>query len=685
MSLIRNVSSRPVRKEFRYPSLFRVVFLVLALAVVAGLARPDRANAKENPSITDLTIEQLMEIEVVTVYGASKFEQKTTEAPSSVSVVTEADIRNYGYRNLSDILKGVPGFYTTYDRDYAFAGVRGFSRPGDYNTRLLLLVDGHRINDNIYDTAPIGNEFILDVDLIDRVEVIRGPGSSLYGNNAFFGVINVITKKAGQYDGLEVSGEAASFDTYKQRATFGKKFSNGFEMLLSGTNSTSKGQSLYFQEYNSPATNNGRADSCDYEKFRNVFANFKLSDFTLQGAYISREKGVPTGSFGTVFNDSHNRSTDERGYLDLKYNKDLSALTNVKARVFYDYFRYDQNYLFDYPPLTINKDTASGEWWGSDVQLTRTFFGKHKVVVGTEYQNNYLQNQRNYDTNPYVSYLGDTQNSYIWAAHFQDQFSILDNLILNAGVRYDYYKSFGSSTNPRAGLIYSPFQKTTVKLLYGQAFRAPNAYELYYQDGGVTQKANPDLRPEKISTYELVVEQYVRNYRLTGAGYYYRMRDLISLQTDPVSGVSMFQNAGEVEAKGAEFGIEGKWLNGLEGKMSYALQQATDKETGSTLVNSPRQLAKLNLLVPVVPKKLSMGFEAQYTGWRRTVHGDSAGGFVIANLTLLSREIVKNVEVSGSIYNLFDKKYGDPASAEFREHVIHQDGRAFRLKLTCRF
>jgi len=665
----------------------RPAVIAFALFLLFGFLPCNAAteSAFDPPSITDLSIEQLMEVEVDTVYSASKFEQKVTEAPSSVSIVTDQDIRRYGYRTLADILRGVRGFFTSYDRTYEYVGVRGFSRPGDYNTRILLLVDGHKINDNIYDTASIGNEFVLDVDLIDRVEIIRGPGSSLYGSNAFFGVISITTKKSHKYNGFEVSASAGSFDTYKQRATFGKKFSENFEVVLSGSHFTSNGQSLYFQEFNSPATNNGRADSCDRERYGNMFANIRLGDFSLQGAYVSRDKNIPTAPYGTVFNENFTRISDSRAYIDLKYEKLLAGTTNIKARASYDYYDYSGNYLYNNPPYLMNKDKAAGQWWSTRFEAARTFSGKHKVIMGAEYQDNYLQKQRNYDQVPFFQYLYDARSSYYWAAHAQDQFSILDNLSLNAGVRYDYYQTFGRNVSPRVGLIYHPFEKTTLKLLYGQAFRAPNTYELYYSDGGLSQKANPRLNPEKIQTYEFVLEQYVKNYRFTASGYYYRIKDLISLQTDPVDGLSVFRNVGDVESKGAEFEIEGKWAHGIEGRASFSLQQSTDKDTGRMLTNSPKQLGKLSLFVPVIPKKLSTGVEVQYTGWQRTPKGDTAGGYVTANLTLLSRELVKDLEISGSIYNVLDQKYGNPAPLENRQSVIWQDGRSFRLKLTYRF
>ena len=183
----------------------RTVFILLFIL----LASSQLVHAENSTSdLKKLSLEQLMDIEVESVYGASKFEQKVTEAPSSVSIVTADDIKKYGYRTLADILRSVRSFVITSDRNYSYIGVRGFGRTGDYNSRILVLVDGHRINDNIYEQALIGEDFIIDVDLIDRVEVIRGPGSSLYGNNAYLAVISVTTRKASNYGGVEASGAA---------------------------------------------------------------------------------------------------------------------------------------------------------------------------------------------------------------------------------------------------------------------------------------------------------------------------------------------------------------------------------------------------------------------------------------------------------------------------------------------
>src|SRR6266849_2400132 len=156
------------------------------------------ATALAQQGTKDLTETSLEDLANIQVYSASKHLQSVSEAPSSVTVITADEIQKYGYRTLADILRSVRGFDITYERNFSYAGVRGINRPETYNSRVLLLIDGHRINNNIYEQAMLGTEFPLDVDLIDRVEVISGPSSSLYGSNAFFAVINVITRKAPQ-------------------------------------------------------------------------------------------------------------------------------------------------------------------------------------------------------------------------------------------------------------------------------------------------------------------------------------------------------------------------------------------------------------------------------------------------------------------------------------------------------
>ncbi|MHC1725576.1 MAG: TonB-dependent receptor plug domain-containing protein [Syntrophobacteraceae bacterium] len=380
----------------------------------------------EKPSHTEETLFQ----EIPSVFGASKFEQKINEAPSSVSIITQAEIKKYGYRTLSDLLRSVRGFFTTYDRNYSYIGVRGFGRPGDYNTRVLLLVNGHRINDNIYDQAPIGTDFPVDIDLIEKVEIIRGPSSSIYGTNAFLGVINIITRRGRDLKGMEVSGEAGSFDTYKGRASYGDRYSNGVELLLSGSYFNSRGQDLFFKEFRSPLTNRGVAQGCDWDNFHSVFSKISFQDFTLEGVYSSRDKGIPTAPWDIQFNDSRTASTDERAYLDFKYEHSFSNDFAVTSRFFYDRYRYDGTYPYNLrdpgepPAIAINKDRATGDWFGGEVLFTKKLFEGNKLLAGVEFQDNVRQNQSTFDERPFTSLLNSRDSSFRWAIFAEDQYQL---------------------------------------------------------------------------------------------------------------------------------------------------------------------------------------------------------------------------------------------------------------------
>ncbi len=638
--------------------------------------------------------------EIPSVFGASKYEQKVTEAPSSISIVTASEIRKYGYRTLAEVLNSLRGFYLTNDRTYHYAGVRGFGRPGDYNSRLLVLVDGHTMNENLYQSGFLGNELGLEVDLIDRVEVIRGPSSSLYGTSAFFGVVNVVTKRGRDLQGTEVSvsGETAR-EVATGRLSYGDRFANGFEMLVSGTIGDAKGDEWYYKEFDDPESNDGVAKDLDGEDFYNLYMKLSKGDWTLTGLASDRTKEYPTAPWETVFNYSPSEMTEEHYYVDLSYDHTFDNDLQLNARTYYDDYQYEGLFPYDWsegdePDIYVGRDTAEGNWWGAELQLSKLIAEKHLVVLGSEYRDNLKQDQYYWDDRDDAeSILLDSQEtSDYWAVYLQDEFQLSDNLILNAGVRHDNYSNFGGTTNPRLALIYSPTDKTSVKLLYGTAFRAPNNYEMFYHDGYYTSADNPDLDPETITSYEVVVEQYFSdNLRGVLTGFYNEIEDLISqvesetLVNEYDEPLWIFENAGEVEAWGVEAELEGKLPAGLKGRLSYTYQETEDKETGRVLSNSPEHLVKANLTIPLWNERLFCGIEEQYVSSAKTLSGGKADSYAVTNLTLFSSGLYDGLELSASVYNLFDKEYGNPGSSEHYQDTLEQEGRTFRLKLTYAF
>ena len=678
-----SVLVRPVLHHRVLPSLWCTALILTILPTnVAGTVSPPG-------DLTELSLEELLNVKVAKVYSASRFEQKVTDAPSSVTIITADEIKWYGWRTLADILRTVQGFSVSYDRAYAHLGVRGFSPPGDYNCRVLLMIDGHKINDNVYDSAPIGTELPVDLDLVDRIEIVRGPSSSLYGNSAFFGIINLITRSGMDLEGAELAASSGSFDTWQTRTTYGLARDSGFEMLLSGTWYESAGQgSLYFPSWNTPDTNNGIVVNSDRDRAASLFTSLTMGGFSLTGAFATRKKMVPT--FAYSFNDSRTKVEDEHAYLDAAYRHQVNEYLELEARAAYDWYHYQG----DYPSAdhtVLNRDDSYGQWLTTGLSATMRPFTGNRLVAAAEYIYNIRQDQKNFDLVPLYQYLDDTHTSYQWSLALEDEYRILPWLMVNAGVRYDYYShysNFSEAVSPRIGLILKPLASTDLKLLYGRAFRAPTVSEMYYNDGVVgSVLANPTLKPERITTYEAVWEQQIGPvFRTSLAGFYYRFTDPI-YQMEVAPFVEQFQNGGPADAHGLELAISGVWGNGVQFRVNGMLQNARDLQTSVPLPNSPRQTAALTVSVPLMTRKLLLGLEELYIGPRYTdAPRRLVGGAAITNVTLFCRDLLPGLEFSGSVYNLFDRQYADPtARSVFVEDAIVQDGISFRVKATYRF
>lgn len=654
------------------------VTVVLAIALGAGLRAQDRPLA-------DLELADLMKIHVQSVFGASKFLQKVTDAPATVSVVTARDIAIYGYRTLAEIIRSAPGFNVTNDRNYSYVGVRGFQRPGDYNSRVLILIDGHRMNDPIYNQAYIGTEFALDVELIERVELIRGPSSSLYGTNAFFGVINVITRKGESLRGTHLSGDVGSLRTGRGHAAFGVKFANGVDLLLSGSRYQSEGNArLYFPEFDSPATNNGVAENLDADDIYRTYASVAFKGLSFQGLYGTRMKRVPTASFETRFNDPRFETRDAQGFADLRYVRVL-ADWNLSSRLYLDRTDYRGRYPADTSDTDgvagpLYADYARAGWWGTEVNVEKVIARRHRVTGGAEYRDNFRLDQGAFDVASGDVYLDDRRASHDAAVFVEDQYTIHDRLLLNAGVRTDRYQGFGSTTNPRLALIFKPAPKTAVKAMWGTAFRAPTAYELHYSAGD-SFVANPNLSPERIRTAEVVLERYFGDrYRIMASVYDSRVRDLIS-QVVTADGGLQFLNLDSVATRGIEGEAEAQWGSGITGRIAYSFQHATDPRTHQGLVNSAKHLATVNLMMPLAGRQVFAGIDLHYVGPVETLNGTLTKSFAVPNLTLTTREFHGHLTLSAHVANLFDSKYGYPGGDEHRQNIIYQDGRTFRVGL----
>ena len=642
--------------------------------------------------------------EIPSVYSASKYEQKVTKAPASISIVTGDEIKKYGYRTFGQILNSLRGFYSTSDRSYGYAGARGFGLPSDYNSRLLLLIDGHRYNDSMFDAFDTSEGFPVDLDIIERIEVVRGPSSSLYGTSAVFGVINIITKRGRDQHGTNIKFSYGSNDTHKTSLSYGDRFKNGLETFVTGTFYSSQGfNNLFFQEFDNPTdpnSNNGVSVGNDGERDRRLMLKASWGDFSFQGLHLNRNKDVPTASFNAPFNTRDQNGHDQATFFELKFDRTFENQLNLQSRLSYNHYRFEgvlpltaENLQIPpeiLPAKTVVNSTSlvDSAWWRFELEASKMVWNDHHITVGGQYQDNFRQYQTFF--NPIFS-LPHPESTYQWALFIQDDYSITDELSLNAGIRYDFYSIFGSTVNPRVGLIYRPWESTVFKLLYGEAFRAPNQSELNNVAGSIAP--NTDLKPEKLDTFEFILEHYF-DQQLRGELNVFHTHIADNIRSGLVrdGSRSQYQNIGDVESVGVEAQVENTWGDGFQGRLSYSWQETTDEQTGQRLTNSPEHMVKVNLIAPLWQDKVFIGFETQYMSSRKTppktANGNLGGkvnDFFLSNLTVFTQNWVKGLELSAGVYNMFDQRYSDPASADFRQNAIPQDSITFRVKASMDF
>jgi iron complex outermembrane receptor protein len=666
---------------------------VLALSILAA-ARPACAGSDagaQTEALAELSFEDLVALRTVT--AASKFEQLISEAPSAVVVLTAADIRDFGWRTLGDALASLPGMYVTRDRNYSYLGARGFLRPGDYNSRFLLLVDGARTNDAVYDQASLGSEGLLDMDMVQRIEFVPGPGSAVYGSNALFGVINVVTREGSDLKSTEVASSIGSRGERRLRVSRGWHGQNGADLVLSASAYGRDGGNLYFPEFDTPEQNGGVAEGLDYDRSRNLLVKAGWGGMTLSASHVHRTKGVPTASFGAVFN-TPNRTTDAQSVLQLGYTREIRPDLSVTTELLWG--RADYLGIGDYPGDTqgetqgeaaarvTNVDGDHARWYRAGVQATVTALRGNKLLFGAEVERDTRRDQFNFDPQPWRLLLDDRRAGSRSGVFVEDEIRLSNTVLLNLGLRYDRHQTGAHSTSPRAALLYKLTPADTVKLIHGTAFRVPNAYEMYYAPGDSTiQSGNLALAPERIATQELVLEHTLGTAgHATLSLFRYNISGLITQQQDEESGVLIFRNLSRASATGAEAAFERLLGGGARIRASYAWQSAKDG-AGAALVNSPRHMAKLNLVL-AVGAGARLGSELQCMSSRLTEHAVT-GGYCLANLTLASTGLVPGADLSVSLYNAGGKRYADPAGPAFVQEALAREERGLAAKLVYAF
>ena len=628
--------------------------------------------------------------------------QKISRAPSVASVITSQDIQAMGATDLDQVLETVPGLHVSLwnaplNPIYSFRGIHT-----DYNAQVLMLVNG----------IPITNVFIgnrgqswggMPLENVARVEVIRGPGSALYGADAYSGVINVITKTADDIRGMEYGARAGSFGSRDAWFQYGGKLGALDAALYLRAGHTDGYQGTMDKDFQTTLDglfNIGKKSLAPgpLASMRDALdARIDLAhqDWRLRVAYQHRLGSI--GMLGGAL-DPDGRAPENRWYVDLNYQKNNWAPNWDVAGVL---GHYDVKNEVGSPAYTLFPAGAFGGAYPTGVignpghyerhshgSLSALYggFDNHRVRMGVGFRVEDLykaKEEKNFNFvvvpnvgpalvpigsvvdatgNPALVYMLPHKRDLAYA-FIQDEWKLAQDWMLTAGVRRDRYSDFGGTTNPRLALVWDATYNLVIKAMHGQAFRAPNFTELYSINNPVTI-GNSKLRPETNATSELAfVWQPTGKLQTNLTFFRYRMRDIIRFvpNANPITG-STAQNTGAQVGRGLE--LEATWdaTRTLRLTSSLSLQRSTDQTTDKDAGLAPHKRWFGRADWQFAPL-WQFGVVANQVADRKRENGDARDpvpDYTTVDLSLRHEKVAGNWEVRAMVRNLFDRNVREP-------------------------
>lgn len=671
-------------KRSRKPSRwFAAALCLVSYGLMPTYAYPLTANT----DLTDLSLEQLllMEIEVV---SASKFAQKSTEAPSAVQIIRANEIRRNGWKTLTEALSSLPGIYTSENGAYDFLGTRGFLIPGDYGTRFLLLIDGKPNNDNIFQQALFGSEGWLDILNIERIEYVPGPGSSIYGSNAVFGAVNIITRQATPLPVTQAHVSVTQDGGRGINAMTSRKI-DGTSLLLSFSQNDKAGRD---KTYDMTAGALIRGDGTpspdgvahDLGRQSNQQFMLRIDREDISFTLINHERKLNPSSplYLTAFDDPSLQLVDGGTSLNLNVQHKISDTVSSSFRLGYTDFYYRS----DYPSYDAgigyyhSYDDTQGRILDGEARLLIQL-GAHRLLTGIELSKDLIARQVKIDLGDPTLDFDINQPRQRTGLFIQDEWRLLPSLIANVGLRLDQRTDSPATRSPRLGLIWQANDAWTLKLLGGKSYRLPSQFEMYYGT------PNPDLKPESIRTVEIVSEwRSNRQTRWQMSAYDNRINNLIS-KSDTLA-----ENLNGAHTRGVELGLIHESIYGLLARSSLSVNQAHD-DLGQKLTNSPNWLGKISISAPFFEEKLLLAGELHGIGtrihnWNNTTYHLPAQilGRLVLTVPNITGSSTGKTSAQLSINNLFNHAANYPVSAvELSIPFVPQEGRTLLFTLTHDF
>jgi outer membrane receptor for ferrienterochelin and colicins len=647
----------------------------------------------------------------VTVEGASKHAEAPVETPATVTIISREDIELYGFRTVADILNfASAGYFTHNDRRYDFAGGRGLFFFEDFNTRLLVMLNGHPLNEPWNNFGGVGREMLVPMDLVERVEIIYGPSSLLYGGYSLYGIVNVVTQTGQSLAGSRVRATAGTWNTYELAASWGSSgvtaSNRDWSVLVSAGYYTSDGEDLDLPviEREDGSMFGGPQNGTDRERSPHLYLHANRGDFTLMARSGSRKHGAPLAPYDSTYGSTLEFVQDDKDFVELRWDRQVASGLTASVRAFRDWYRYQEHDPYEADDTMFVLDSEDDDT-GAEARLTLRR-GTHLVTGGVEYRTrNIVQNVREETLGGEL--IEDTAvrakiDGQLLVVYLQEEWRPTNRWTLIAGGNYADTEPGGEKAQPRVAAIYKPRADIAIKALYGRGFRPPSVFEAEYQDN-TNQLSNPTLTSEEISSAELsviwnprpsiLVQAYAFDSRLEGLIRAVEVSEPGDVQGNPgdlpedLAGFIQYQSTGDVESSGIGASANlrgGPW----RGYANVAFANAAF-DGGERLPASSRLLASSGLAYDRSVWAASMS--ARYVGPQlldpdRGETGE-AGDFFDANVRMLWRTRARAypLTLTLDVLNVFDSDGSLSASPVYTPSRVPIEGRRALIGAELRF
>ncbi len=644
-----------------------------------------------NPLESTLDNEREWLEEETFVVSASRVKEDIKKTAASVTIIDENMIEVMGANTLLDVLRTVPGLgihqSNMFVNEIESRGVKTW-----FSEKVLILLNGHSLNSLRNGGATLQYDKI-NLENVERIEVVRGPASALYGENAFTALINIITKKAEDIDGTVASVKVGSYNTKTFNLLFGKKID---DLSISGNLNFTKTDGYEAFIASDVIGNSGYTNPTSERK--NLNLNMDYKGFYFMGQYSDREEGPNFGAAKAL--NERTLFNYESYFVEVGYKKEISDTLTIQTRLYYDKSNPD-NRIEVFPkgfpaPVYTDGILAYTQWEEEKkgVELLTTYKQDDlTLVTGMMYEKQEINNpseRQNYHPItlapfPTVVELPEELRSIeevdrdIYAFYGELLYDIRDDLRLTIGGRYDHFSDFGGTFNPRVGAAWQANETNTVKLMYGEAFRAPTFAELYNQNNPAII-GNPDLDPEKIKTAEVsLMNSDIENTDITVTFFHNEISDLVNIDSN-----GKHENRGDIKTTGLETELKYNLGRGSYVMANYTYQDPENETTGAPIEGVAQHMAYMAVNYRV-SKNYNLYIDANYRGEEFRTLGDTrekADSSIVANSTLLIQDLfAEDLKLRLSVYNIFDEQTYDSASPF--DYPLAE--RSFMAELTYKF